>query len=90
MPLQKIDPKKWRQPWRHNLNPVKPLCFIQTTPGSLVHLVVFVPTTTARQILFLNHMNRKVVGGKHNDLVYYLDVSAPNLILLVIQKKKFN
>ena len=25
-PPQKIDPKKWRQPWRHNLNPVK-LCF---------------------------------------------------------------
>ena len=21
-PLQKIDPKKWRQPWRHSMNPV--------------------------------------------------------------------
>ena len=22
IPPQKIDPKKWRQPWRHSLNPV--------------------------------------------------------------------
>ena len=22
-PPQKIDPKKWRQPWRHSMNPVK-------------------------------------------------------------------
>jgi hypothetical protein len=29
----------------------------------------FLPATEAKQILFLNHRNRKVVGGKHNIIV---------------------
>ena len=43
-----------------------------------VALVICVPTTLAKQFLFLNHMNRKVVGGTHNVVVHYVDVSAPN------------
>ena len=36
MPPQKIDPKKWRQPWRHSMNPVNSyflqlICNIETT-----------------------------------------------------------
>ena len=42
------------------------------------NLVICVPTTLAKQILFLNHMDRKVVGGKHNVLVHYVDVCAPD------------
>ena len=42
------------------------------------NLVVCVPSTTAKQILFSNHRNRSVVGGKHNLLVYHLDASALN------------
>ena len=34
--------------------------------------------TTAKWILFLNHSNRKVVGGKHHILVHYVDVCAPD------------
>ena len=37
-----------------------------------------VPTTKAKFILFLNHMNKKVVGGKHKVLIHYVDASAPN------------
>ena len=33
------------------------------------HLVVCVRALTSKRILFLNHRNSKVVGGKHNDLV---------------------
>ena len=45
--------------------------------------VVCVPSTTvpsppAKWILFLNHRNRKVVGGKHNVLIHYLDICAPD------------
>ena len=36
------------------------------------------PTTFVKRILFLNRMNKKVVGGKHNGLVHYVDVFAPN------------
>ena len=36
----------------------------------------FVHRTTAKQILFLNHRNRKGVGDKHNVLVHYVDVNA--------------
>ena len=42
------------------------------------NLLISVPTTLAKQILFLNHMNRKVVGDKHNALVHYMDASAPD------------
>ena len=38
----------------------------------------------AKWILFLNHMNRKVVGCQHNVLVYYVDVSAPDLFGVVL------
>ena len=40
--------------------------------------VVCVPAMTAECILLHNHMSRKVVGGKHNVLVHYVDVSAPD------------
>ena len=42
------------------------------------NLVIFVFATTANRISFPNHRNRNVVGGKHNVLVHYLDVSAPD------------
>ena len=42
------------------------------------HLVIFVHATTANRIPFCNRRNRKVVGGKHNILIHYLDVSAPD------------
>ena len=42
------------------------------------HVVVFVPSTPAKWNSFCNHKNRKVVGGKHNVLVLYVDASAPN------------
>ena len=42
------------------------------------NLVIFVCLTAAKQILFLNHRNGKVVGGKHNVLVHYLNASAPD------------
>ena len=37
-----------------------------------------VPTTTAKLILLLNHMNKKVIGGTHNFLVHNMDASAPD------------
>ena len=37
-----------------------------------------VPTTLAKQILFHNHMNKNVVGGKNNVLIHYTDASAPD------------
>ena len=43
------------------------------------NLVICVPTQLAKGILFLNHMNRKVVGGTHNVLVHYVDICAPSL-----------
>ena len=47
-------------------------------------LFIFVPATKAKWILFCNHRNRKVVGGKHNVLVHYVDVCAPNLFGVVL------
>ena len=38
-----------------------------------------VPATTAKQILFLNHMDINVVGGKDNVLVHCLNASVPDL-----------
>ena len=40
--------------------------------------VVFVPSWPAKWISFNNHRHRKVVGDKHNVLVHYVHVSAPN------------
>ena len=40
--------------------------------------VISVPSTPAKWISFRNHKNRKVVGGKNNVLVLYVDPSAPN------------
>ena len=40
------------------------------------NLVIFVPTTLVERILFPNHMNKKIVGGKYNFLVHYADASA--------------
>ena len=34
--------------------------------------------STAKWILFLNHRNRKVVGGKYNVLVHWRNVGVPN------------
>jgi hypothetical protein len=49
------------------------------------NLVIFArATTTAKCILFLNHMDRKVVGYKHNDLVHLVDVSATGLFGVVL------
>ena len=45
---------------------------------SIKNLVICVPTTLAKQILFRNHMNRKLVDGKHNVLIQYVDASAPD------------
>jgi hypothetical protein len=42
------------------------------------NLVIFVCATTAKSITFRNHRNRKVVGGKHNVLVHYVDVDVPD------------
>ena len=43
------------------------------------HVVVSVPSTPpAKWISFRNHRNRKVVGGKHNVLVHYVNASAIN------------
>ena len=42
------------------------------------NLVIFVRATTANWISFHNHRNRKVVGGKRNVLLHYVDVSAPD------------
>ena len=41
------------------------------------NLVVCVPSTTVDCNLFCNHRNKKVVGGKHNVLVYHVDASTP-------------
>ena len=46
--------------------------------------VFCVPATKEKWILFLNHRNRKVVGGKHNVVVYYVDIYAPDLAGLVL------
>ena len=40
------------------------------------NLVIYVPTTLAKQILFCNHRNKKVVRGKHNVLIHCLNVCA--------------
>ena len=40
--------------------------------------VICVPSTTAKWISFQNHRNRKVVRGKHNILVLYVNASAPD------------
>jgi hypothetical protein len=46
------------------------------------NLVVCVPSTTVKQILFLNHRNRKVVGGKDSVLEYYMDLVHPTYLVL--------
>ena len=46
--------------------------------------VIFVRATTAKSISFLNHKNRKIVGGKHNVLVHSVDASAPNSSIVVL------
>ena len=43
-----------------------------------------VHTTTAKLILLLNHMNKKVIGGTHNVLVHNMDASAPDLSDVVL------
>ena len=44
----------------------------------LENLVIFVCATTANRISFRNHRNQKFVGGKHNVVLLYVDVSAPS------------
>ena len=41
--------------------------------------VVCLPSTPAKWISFRNHRDRKVVGGKHNSLILYVNASASNL-----------
>ena len=36
------------------------------------------PTTLLKRILFLNQMNKKGLGGKHNVLVHCVNVCAPD------------
>ena len=59
---------------------------------SKIWLFVCVHHQQQRLILFLNHRNRKGVGGKHNVLVHWRNVSAPNAtsldILLLISGQK--
>ena len=40
--------------------------------------VICVPTIKVKWILFLDHRNRKLVGGKQNVLIYYVNVCAPD------------
>ena len=47
---------------------------------SIKNHIICVP----KWILFLKHRNRKVVGGKHNVLVHFVNVSAPDLAGVVI------
>ena len=42
------------------------------------HVVLCVSTTIAKRILFRNHINKKVVGGKHIILVHSMHVCAPD------------
>ena len=42
-----------------------------------------VRASKAKQILSINHMDRKVVGGKFNVLVHYVDDCLPNLYLVL-------
>ena len=42
------------------------------------NLVIFVPAKKAKWILLRNHSNRNIVGGNHNVLLHYVNVSAPN------------
>ena len=48
------------------------------------NLVIFVPTTLAKQILSCNHSNKKVVGGKHNVLIHDANASAPDSLGVVL------
>ena len=48
------------------------------------HVVVSVPSTPAIWISFHNHMDRKVVGGKLNALILYVNACAPNLSGVVL------
>ena len=41
------------------------------------NLILCVPIITAKYILSCNHRKRKVVEGKHNVLVHYVDARAP-------------
>ena len=57
------------------------MCAFHNKYGSFLiknHRVVYVPSTPAKWISFHNQKNRKVVGGKHNFLVHYLDICAPD------------
>ena len=49
------------------------------------NLAIFLRATTVKQLLFLNHRNRILVGYKHNILVYYVYIRAPNLFGVVLQ-----
>ena len=46
--------------------------------------MLFVLAIAVKQILFLNHKNRKNVGGKDNVLVRYVNVCAPDLVGVVL------
>ena len=51
---------------------------------SKISIFVCMPAIKVKCILFCNHRNRKVAGCQHNILVYYVDVSAPNLFGAVL------
>ena len=48
------------------------------------NLVIVLLATKMKWILFLNHRNRKVVGGKYNVLAHYENVCAPDLAGVVL------
>ena len=48
-----------------------------------------VPTTLAKQFFFCNHNNKKVVEGKHNVLVHYVEASAPTQKVLSIATRPY-
>ena len=71
-----------------NASASNPSCFVLCNPfkwdifySFLIKnqvVVVCVPSTPWKQILYINHRNRKVVGVKHNVLVHFVNASAPD------------
>ena len=52
--------------------------------ATLQHRLCACIISTANWILFINHRNRKVVGGTHNVLIHYVDEYSPNLSGVVL------
>ncbi|OEU10452.1 hypothetical protein FRACYDRAFT_246856 [Fragilariopsis cylindrus CCMP1102] len=61
-----------------------PKCNVCVLEAKQTHFITQPHEQKIKQILFLNHMNRKVVGGKDSVLEYYVDASAPDLFGAVL------